>query len=218
MTTVWMILRKELKELAATRSMVVMGVIASLFFSLVFSGSGAEETILFAPLLVGLSLGYYGSSLVFLREKQDLVIESLLCSPATLRDLWLGKTLGVTLFAAVFTLGMATLTTALASMRAGSAVVPGEAAIVYLCAVVPLIVACLVGARGYVQLLFGMRESRLISLGFLMIVLFLVRALGVGTPSDVGDLVATGLGAAAVLTVLWVGSRFLSPERVVTTL
>ena len=214
------IVGKELRELCSTWSMIVMGVVASLFFSLVLSGGGLEGSLFLTPLLVALALGYYGCSQVFLREKTDFVIETFLCSPATLRDLWLGKTLGVTLFAELFALGTVLLTVVFASLRAGSAVILGGVLVVHLVAVLPLVVACLVGARGYVQLLFGMRESQIISMGFLIALILLLRVLGASgeTVLALPQVVAAGLAAAGFLVALGACSRFLSVERIVTSI
>jgi len=214
------VLRKEFKELAANRSMVVMGLVAAVFFSVVFSDGGLEGSLVLTPLLVALSLGYYGSSQVFLREKTDFVVETLLCSPATLRDLWLGKTLGVTLVAAIFAVVIVALTVITAGVRGGASIVPDVAFALYLAAVVPLAVACLVGARGYAQLLFGMRESHLISMALLLVMILILRVLAGGGASvpALTHVAAAALGAGGLLTSLGWCTRFLSMERIVTTL
>jgi ABC-2 type transport system permease protein len=212
---------KELRQLAATRSMLLIGLLSAVFFSLVLSGGEADspgEMPLLVPMLVGLSLGYHGSSQLFLREKTGFVIETLLCSPVSLRDLWLGKTLAVTVFGGVFALGVGMLAIVLASVRSGIPVLPDCPAVLFLAVVVPLSVACMAGARGYIQLLLGARESHFASLGMLMAVVLLLGASGFGPVLTSSTALAVGLIAAAVLFALAWCSRFLSVERIVTSL
>jgi ABC-2 type transport system permease protein len=216
MSIVVTIISKELRELAAARGTILLGVVVATFFSFVLSGSGSVVAAFFAPLLTGMGVAYYGCSQVFLREKTDFVIETLLCSPVTLRDLWLGKTLGVTLFANAFALSVATLTL----LAGGDTEYPLLSAVLFLAAVVPLAIACLVGARGYAQLLLGMRESHAVSLGLLMLLILILRVLNQSAqallvPSNLGTL---ALGLAVVLVGLALCARLLSPERIVTSL
>jgi len=216
------IVRKELKGMFTSRGMLLRGVGASVFFGFVLFGGGADTALFFAPLLVGLGMAYFGSTEVFLQEKASFVIETLLCSPATLQALWLGKTLAATLFGSMFSLAVGQVVL-LAVLHAGALVVPGAGFAVYLVLVVPLMAACFAGLRGYVQLLFGMRESHAISLGLLMlitIVLSVLSGLSVNSPPAFtpGLVAALGFGAAGTLLVLWLCSRFLSVERVVTSL
>lgn len=216
MVVIGTILRKELLELAAARGTIMLGVVAAAFFSFVLSGSGSIVAAFLAPLLTGMGVAYYGCGQVFLREKTDSVIETLLCSPVTLRDLWLGKTLAVTLFADAFALGVAALTL----IAGGGTAWPMPSAVLLLAAVVPLAIACFVGVRGYAQLLLGMRESHSISLGLLMLLVLILRAVGHSAqaflvPSHLGLL---ALGLAAVLVGLTLCARVLGAERIVTSL
>ncbi len=221
MSVVWTVTVKELRQLMAARSMLPVGILAAVFFSLVLSGGAAESLgrmPLLVPMLVGLSLGYHGSSQVFLREKTDFVIETLLCSPVSLRVLWLGKTLAVTVFGGAFALGVGMLAVFLAFVGTGVPLLPDAPAVLFLVLVVPLLVGCMVGARGYVQLLLGARESHLASLGMLMAVVFLLGPSGLEAALTAWSVLTMGLIASAVLSALAWCSRFLSVERIVTSL
>ncbi len=221
MSIVWTVTVKELWQLIATRSMIVVGAFSGVFFSLVLSdgtADGLKGMLSFVPMLVGLSLGYHGSSQVFLREKTDFVIETLLCSPVSLRDLWLGKTFAVTLFGGAFAVAVGSLAVVLASVRADVFVLPDCPVLLFLVLVVPLLVGCMVGARGYVQLLLGARESHLASLGMLMTVVLLLGASGSGPALSSSTVLTMGLIASAVVLALVWCSRFLSVERIVTSL
>ena len=205
-----------------SRSALLRGVGASVFFGLVLYGGGADTALFFAPLLTGLGMAYFGSTEVFLQEKTGFIIETLLCSPATVRAIWLGKTLAASLFASMFSLAVG-LAVLLVGLHTGALAAPGVEFAVYLVLVVPLMAVCLAGLRGYVQLLFDSRLSHAISLGLLMlftISLSVLSGLSVNsalslTPTLVA---ALGFGAAGTLVVLGLCSRFLSVERVVTTL
>jgi ABC-2 type transport system permease protein len=229
MSTTATIATKELAELKATKSTVGMGFLSVLFFVMVVSGDetagldiSTSGLLVVRPLFAGLFGAYYGASQVFLREKTDDIVETLLCSPATLRQLWLGKTLGVATFATAFAIVAALVTLAIPIAQTGEAVIPDGATVLYLVVALPLVLACAVGARGQVQLLMGMRESHIVSLAVviaLVVALGAVGFVGLSTFAVSTDrIMAMAFVAAAILAFLtWTAGR-LSRERIVTSL
>ncbi len=227
------VFRKELRELLLSRSAVLSGAFFAVLFGVLYSlritGSmvptldvSLGSLLFFLTTQLGVFLGYSFTSQVFLRDKIDGVIETLLCSPASLRALWLGKTLAVTVLAHALAVVAGVLTSLATSIRLGTVAVPPTAVLVYLVGVVPLVIACLVGVLGFAQLLLGMKENRIIGLA-LFIPLF-AGLYGLGY-SSTGSFAVTWLhvelvaaGATAVLVVVAWASRFLSRERIVTTL
>lgn len=227
------VFRKEIRELLATRSSLLTGIGFALFFGGMYSlrltrdmplslDLSLGSLLFFLSTMIGAFLGYASTSQVFLREKMDQVVETLLCSPAGLREIWLGKTLAVTLFADVMALGAGVLTSAVTSARMGTLAAPNAAVIVYLLCVLPLVIACLVGALGYAQLLLGMKENRII--GMLLFIPIFAGLYGIGYVSTgslainwptVGIVAAVATG---VLCLLAWASRFLNRERIVTSL
>ncbi len=233
MTSVLIVFRKEFRELALSRSTVAIGILFALLFGAMYSlrltadmplalDLSLGSLLFFLTMLIGVFLGYSYCSQTFLREKTDLVIETLLCCPVGLRELWLGKTLAVTLFAHVLAIGGGILTALVTGARLGTLVVPNPAVILYLVFVLPLVIACFVGALGFAQLLLGMKENRIIAMALFIPIFAGLYGLGysatgvfVVTWARVGIL---ALAAAAVLAGIWWASRFLSRERIVTSL
>lgn len=233
MSSVCIILRKEFCELATGRSTVITGLLFALFFGGMYSLRLTGEMplsldlslgslLFFLTMLIGLFMGYTFSSQVFLREKTDSVIETLLCCPAELRDVWLGKTVAVTLFAHLIALGTGVLMSVVTSARFGTLVLPNVEVFVHLLGVLPLVIACLVGALGYVQLLLGMRENRIVGMALFIPIFAGLYGLGyTATGAFVVTWTQVGLIALAAIGVLFVirwASRFLNRERIVTTL
>ena len=233
MSSMYVVFRKEIRELAGSRQSVITGVAFALFFGGMYSLRLSADMplaldvslgglLFFLSMLIGVFIGYTYASQVFLREKMDQVVETVLCSPAGLRELWLGKTLAVTLFAHVLALGAGVLTSLVTSARMGTLVMPTGVVIVHLLFVLPLIIATLVGALGFAQLLLGMKENRIIGVA-LFIPLF-AGLYGFGY-SSTGSLVIgwlrvgiVGLTGMVMLCLLAWGTRFLSRERIVTSL
>lgn len=227
------VFKKELRELLGTRSSVLTGIAFALFFggmySLRLSGDmplaldlSLGSLLFFLSTIIGVFLGYSSTSQVFLREKMDQVVETLLCSPASLRDVWLGKTLAVTVFAHIMALGAGVVTSGVTSARMGTLALPNAAVILYLVCVLPLVIACLVGALGFAQLLLGMKENRII--GLALFVPIFAGLYGIGYTSTgtlaIGWLTVglVALVAIVVLSLIAWSSRFLSRERIVTSL
>jgi ABC-2 type transport system permease protein len=233
LTETLIVFRKEFRELVGVRSSLLMGIAFALLFGGMYSFRLTGDMplaldltlgslLFFLSTMIGAFLGYSSTSQVFLREKLDQVVETLLCSPANLRDIWLGKTLAVTLFADIMAVGAGVLTAAVTSARMGTLALPNSAVILYLICGLPLVIACLVGALNYAQLLLGMKENRIIGLA-LFIPIF-AGLYGIGYTST-GTLVigwshvaVVGLAALVVVAVLGWASRFLSRERIVTSL
>ena len=233
MSKTLIVFKKELRELFGVRSSLITGI----GFSLLFGGMYSFRLTGDMPLALDLSLGsllfflstmigafvaYASTAQIFLREKMDLVVETLLCSPAGLRDVWMGKTIAVTLFADIMALGAGALTAAITSARVGTLAFPNPAVVLYLVAVMPLVIACLVGALGFAQLLLGMKENRIISMVLFIPIfasLYTVGYASTGTLA-IGWLTVgiVALVAAAVLCALTWGTRLLSRERIVTSL
>jgi len=227
------VFRKEIRELFGTRSSLFTGIGFALFFGGIYSlrltsdmplalDLSLGSLLFFLSTMIGAFLGYSSTSQVFLREKMDSVVETLLCSPASLRDVWLGKTLAVTAFAHVMAFGAGVLTSIVTSARMGTLAVPNAAVILYVVCVLPLVIACLVGALGFAQLMLGMKENRIIAMALFIPIfagLYGIGYVSTGTLAiGLVTVVVVALVAVSVLCVLAWASRFLSRERIVTSL
>ena len=98
-TMVWLVARKELTTVRRNRGLLFAGVYVGGMFgvlNLILGGPVSLDNALFsAALLAGVFVGYSFARSVFLREKREKIIETLLCTPLSLKAIWLGKVLGV---------------------------------------------------------------------------------------------------------------------------
>jgi ABC-2 type transport system permease protein len=233
MSNTLVVTRKEIRQLLGARSTLFTGIGMALFFGVMYSLRIGQEgglpievsmgsLLFFLTTMLGVFLGYSFTAQVFLREKMDGVIETLLCSPVTLRDIWLGKTLAVTVLAGALAVVCAVITALVVGFRNGVVAIPPAAIIVHVLVVVPMVIGGFVGALGYAQLLLGMRENRILGLALFIPVFAALYGLGyAGTGKFVVSWLQVGLiaiVAAVVLAVLVTLSQKLSKERIVTTL
>ena len=224
------IVKKELKELLANRSSVLVSAAVSLFIGTMYAMQSAmadpssqpASPIFILSTIVGLLISYTFASQVFYREKVSGTIETLLCSPINLRMLWAGKVIAVALPATVLSWAASVVATLIVAARSGTPVIASGPLVLPVLIVVPLFNATLAGLLGFAQMLLGMRENRLI--GFVVFIPLFAALYGVGF-SGAGRF-AYGwsslgiLASIAILLLAAVGylSRFLSRERIVMTL
>lgn len=222
--------KKEIKELLANRSSVVMSTAISLFVGTMYAMQSAmadpsprpANPVFILSSIVGLLISYTFASQLFYREKVSGTIETLLCSPISLRMLWAGKVIAVALPASVLSLAASVVATLIVAARTGTPVLASGPLVLHVLLVVPLFNATLAGLIGFAQMLLGMRENRLI--GFLVFIPLFAALYGIGF-SGAGRF-AYGwsslgiLASIAILLLAAVGylSRFLSRERIVMTL
>lgn len=224
---------KETYQILHTPSLLI----SALVFALIFGGmsvpavgapgSGHFDTLLFTVvLMLGVFSGYLFSGQTFLREKQDGSIETLLCSPLTLRQLWAGKVVGVLIPAYLIALVSAGLMTGAALLFPLAGGSPGRLwsaeLLVHLLFVVPCAIAAIVGLLGLSQLLLGMRENQVIGIGvILLMVTLLSTARSLTSTAGETTWLTEGVMLFAVLVLLLVTTvltRFLPRERIVMTL
>ena len=226
------ILKKEFKELLTNRSAVLSGVAMGLFFSVMYGilltdvegtlpAHALDGAMFTLSAMLGLFMSYSFTSQVFLREKMAKVTETLLCAPVSLRQIWLGKTLAVTLLAYIISLaGIVTLIT-VAGIRNGAFIPPSLPVIFHFIFAVPTFIAAFGGLVGVAQMAMGMRENQIF--GF---IIFLPAFIALNTIMGMSGGVIiewwqVGLafgGSLALLAIATLLTRFLSRERIVVTL
>jgi len=227
------IARKEARELINNRSMFLFALGFSVFFGIFYTMmlSGQEGSapipldnpIFFLSSVTGIFVAYILSGQTFLREKTDKVIGTLLCAPVNIRQIWLGKVIGVSACAEMITLVSVLGIVIFANFRPETLVIPTSFELVaHIVLVVPILVAAFIGLLGFLQFFLGMRENRI--LNFVVFVPLFALLYSVGymmgesfaiTWMHVGILLAAGLLLLLIVTYL-VGR--LSRERIVTTL
>jgi ABC-2 type transport system permease protein len=220
---------KEMREITSSKGTIISTIFFALWFGLlngqspagITSDSLSKQLFFLAPML-GALMGYLLTGTVFSNEKKDGVIETLLCTPLDLRTIWLGKLLGVSVVAYLASLVSITFVILLASMAANVILLPSLIILVHIVVTVPLFTAAVVGLIGYSQLLLGMKENTVIGI-FTFLGLFIGISVagqlvsGSGTIS-VMMLLIMFLVAACLLTFTFYLARFLSKEKVITTI
>jgi ABC-2 type transport system permease protein len=149
-------------------------------------------------------------------------VETLLCASVSLRQILLGKTLGVSLVSYLISLLAMTVLIVVISLRNQALTLPSLTIILYLLLVVPIFTAAFSGLYGLAQMVLGLRENRFVGL-IILIPLFIglsaVTSLVSEGMSVSWPAVVIVLGASLVLLALAAFlSRYVSRERIVTTL
>ncbi len=238
MNPIPVIAKKEMLQLAKNRSLII----STLLFMGVFGGitslgalmsviegnvesmvSALDSLMMYLVLVLGIFSGYFLSSQAFLGEKTGGTIETLLCSPLSLRDIWLGKVIGVMIPSYAIALLVAAALVGLTNMVTDVLVLPSFVMILFVLFVVPVYIACAIGMLGFVQLLLGIKENQIINIvlivGFIAAISVLDSLVGGG----VVVMSAPVVGAMFILGVLLLGiigymTRILNREKIVTTL
>ena len=226
----WLVAIKEIKTILRNKRLLIAGLYVSGIFgamNLLFSGSSSPVTnaLFVASLLPGIFVGYSFSRFVFFREKQEKLIETLLCTPLSVKSIWLGKSLGAAVPAYVFSLLAVALVMITSSLVTQSLIFPSAAILLHIVGVAPVFTVAVIGLMGVCQFLLGLRENTLIGYVILLVVLpFLQPSLFGLLLGDVNAVVSwLEVGICFLFAVLLVGltaslSRYLSKEKIVTTI
>jgi ABC-2 type transport system permease protein len=230
MKKIIVIARRELSDLLYNRSTVIAGALFTTWFS-AYHGyavglEGADSidevygaTILAMSAMVSVFVGYIFSGQAFLFEKVEGIVETLMCAPIRLRELWLGKTIGIAFPAWICSLVFGLAFTLVARFMSEAPLSPGIAMTLHLLIVVPLFTVAAVGTIGIWQLVLGMRENQIVNLVVFLVLFFAIFFSR--TLLDQGLLNSWQAAAVLLLAGLMLFgftlllSRFLNKERIV---
>ena len=233
MNKILVVAKKEMKGIIKTKSQMLVGIFFALWFSVMTAPvvKTVEESAVFDQfnnllfyfvLMLGIFMGYLFSGRVFFNEKREGIIETLLCTPLSLREIWSGKVVGVTIPAYLIALLAAALITVIANVFSASMLLPSPAILLHIFLVVPAFIAAAVGLLGFGHLLLGMRENQIINISIFIVIFF---ALSLAKNVIGGGYVVSwvAIGAMLVVVVLLLAlisylTRYLSKERIVTTI
>ena len=232
MKTCGVIAGREIWLALRNRGVVITALIFALWFPVMSAVGIAAGTdgdaaavaggIAAIALLVGVFMGYIFCSDAFLREKRDGTIETLLCTPVSLRRIWEGKTVGVAVPAYLVTLLSAVVTAATVSALTDVAIATEPLLYLHLAVVVPIWVVASAGFIGAAQLALGMRENQILGFVFIFGFIFLIVALQEVSPGGPGLSVMTEAVLAAAGIALVALARFIvgkvTKERIVRTI
>jgi ABC-2 type transport system permease protein len=166
------------------------------------------------------------SAQVFLREKREKIIETMLCTPLSLKSIWFGKVLGATVPAYLFSLLSVTLVITISNIMMRSLLLPSLSILTHILGVVPVFIASAISLIGFCQFLLGMRENKIISY-LIILVLFPFMYPSILSGLVLGNMnvevswieVEVCLIVSVLLLALTIYlSRYLSKEKIVTTI
>lgn len=238
MNPIFVVAKKEMKQIAKNRSQIfsiiifmgIFGGMTSLGAIMSVLNGDAENIVptldslmMYLVLVLGVFSGYFLSSQAFLGEKTGGTIETLLCSPLPLRNIWLGKVIGVMVPSYAIALVIAAVIIALSNMAADFLVLPSPIMIVFVLVVVPVYIACIIGMLGFIQLLLGMRENQIVNIALIIVFIagisifdgLVTEGLVVMSALVVGGMLMAGI---LLLTLIGYMTRILNKEKIVTTL
>ena len=238
MNPILVVAKKEMRLIAKNRSLImsivlfmgVFGGITSLgaIMSIVEGNgetivSALDSLMMYLVLMLGVFSGYFLSSQAFLGEKTGGTIETLLCSPLPLRDIWLGKVIGVMIPSYAIALLVASALVVLSNMAAEFLVLPSVVMILFVFFVVPVYIACAIGILGFVQLLLGMKENQIINIVLVVGFIAVISVFDSLVAEGVVVMSALVVGMMFILGIILLGgigymTRILNREKIVTTL
>lgn len=162
------------------------------------------------------------SNQIFFTEKKQKTIETLFCSPISLKQIWFGKTIAASIPSIVASYISVAIIYVGASLLQDKLILPSAELLGYLVIVVPLILISAIGLLGFIQLLFGMKEVRFLNMGFMMLIFFalgLIRNLAESENLVVWTNVVV-IFLVGIIFLLFVGflTRFLNKERIITSI
>ena len=223
--------RKEIKNIIRNKGLLfgglwfggMFGILNVLLSGQVFSLNNAVFSV---ALLVGVFVGSMFSAQVFLREKREKIIETMLCTPLSLKSIWFGKVLGATVPAYLFSLLSVTLVITISNIMMRSLLLPSLSILTHILGVVPVFIASAISLIGFCQFLLGMRENKIISY-LIILVLFPFMYPSILSGLVLGNMnvevswieVEVCLIVSVILLALTTYfSRYLSKEKIVTTI
>jgi len=212
---------KEFKEVLGDRSLATSALSVLPLLGMLSAATAkhmpisVESLMFYLPPCLGILVGF-SLSASFVKEKREGTVEALLCTPLTLRELWLGKVMGLTTVSHVVST-VSTLT--LVGLK--GYVISVEMA-VYLIVVVPAVVASAIGLLGFLYYVLGMKEVKVLNY-MVFLALFAMLRLAVKRLALSTALAWWGMGMMLALSLAILGITYylvggLSSERIITTI
>ena len=233
MNKILIVSEKEISGIIRARSQMLMGIFFVLWFSVMTAPvvKTVEESLIFDQfnnllfyfvLMLGIFMAYLFSGKVFFNEKREGVIETLLCTPLSMRQIWAGKVQGVTIPAYLIALLAAALITVIANIFSDSMLLPSPAVFLHIVLVVPAFIAAAAGLLGFGHLLLEMRENQILNISVFAVIFlalsFAKNVIGGGYAVSWVAIGAMLIVAVLLLALISYMTRYLNKERVVTTI
>jgi ABC-2 type transport system permease protein len=177
-----------------------------------------RATVTSLPLTLSMLFCTYLSAYAIVLEKAKRTLESLLATPASLRQVWIGKSLAVALPTVIVTwlvllVAIAVLNLAVIVPKTGSFVLPGALPLVTGLLVVPLLTFEVVALVSLLQLIVS--NPRVANFAFVAVffAFYFATVTGVSGSWDFSLIYTTAIAVLAVSIIIL--GRFFTRERVV---
>jgi len=212
--------QKEITEIVKNRGLLFGSVWFGCSFGMIFSSQALslDNSVFSVALLAGVLVGYMFSGRVFLREKRERIIETLLCTPLSLKSIWFGKVVGVTIPAYLVSLLTVALITIVSNITLHSLLFPSAAILIHALVVVPVFITSVISLMGFCQFWFGMRENRIIGYLVMLGSLPVIFPYNMSLPVSWVEVVVLLIVSVLLLAITAYSSRYLSKEKIVTTI
>jgi ABC-2 type transport system permease protein len=225
------IARKEIKEILKNRSTLLLGLGFAVFFAVIYAqqvvkaedaSSAADGAIIYLSPAIALFSAYISTGQIFLLEKRDGVIETLMCTPVSLRQIWCGKVIAGVVPAWLTAILAALLLEIISSVQINNLLILGWAVIFHVLVTVTVFTAAFTGLAGFGQLLLGMKENKLLNFVLFVPAFAALYSSGFAVTRSIDItwiyiLIMFG-GSLLLLGLTAFVTRFLSRERIVTTI
>ena len=195
---------------------------ASLSSVLLFLGTflfTSKERLLYifmpyTPLIIGLMIGFSLSNNI-VREKREGVIETILCSPMKLKELWLGKTLSISIISTIITILSTYAILLLDNYRLNFTT------IFYILITIPLFILASIGLLSLVYFYLGMRQIQIVNyILFMGIFLILFTVFKINVISEVTwrtiSIITSFSTATFIATFLMI--KYVDVEKLILTI
>ena len=227
--SVKIVAEKEYKEMFTNKGLLISLVVLVLVFGWdagVSTGGSSpfpfDSRALYLSLFIGTFTGFMLAGTVFFREKQSGVIETVMATPLNLREIWLGKVIGISLPAYGMSLLSLAVMTIFAVRSSSSISGPSMIIIFHIVVVTPLFIMAAVGLLGYVQLAMGMKENRILTIVIYVILfagLALMSVINITDQTTFLYIVTLLLAISlAMLGISFMLSKRLSKEKIITSI
>lgn len=219
MSMVCAIINMELKEIIRNKgfltslSSVVMFVGLLLFSSIKDLAVIAKPFMLYLPLVIGLTVGY-GLSGRLVKEKTQGVIETLLCTPIKVWEIWLAKTLSISIISSLTTI----IVSVIIPLLIGSPIT--NLYILYLMVVVPIFITSALGLLCLIYFYLGMKQIQVANyIVFFAFFITLFMVLKVQLSAELTLKTVSMIVALSIIIILLsiYRVRYTDTERIVTT-
>ncbi|HUV37527.1 MAG TPA: hypothetical protein VMX58_11355 [Patescibacteria group bacterium] len=226
------IYRHQLKALIGDKRILMMVLVAGVIMLYlpvtIFSAlSGMERIVrasvdfycVFYSILAALILAYAANYNVFLQEKTNRTIHSLLSTPLTLRRVWFGKTLAVFTVGYSLSIGLSVLFLFVINNRLDTPgfVYPSIHAVISLVLINPVICFLIIGIIGIMTLI--SRDEMKVRIGFFLFIFALLYVLNPRKLVVGFSILPVQIALCVVLAVITlIGLKLLINERVITSI